>query len=52
MGSIDAVKRIGTNITGLGGESVSLSEDKITKAINLYRMAVPVVRTKQQGRAA
>lgn len=52
MGSIDAVKRIGSNITGLGGESVSLSEEKITKAINLYRMAVPVVRTKQQGRAA
>lgn len=52
MGSIDAVKRIGSNITDLGGASVSIAEEKLTQAIKLYRMAVPVVHMKQNRRAA
>ncbi len=52
MGSIDAVKRIGSNVTALGGASVSIAEEKLKSAISLYRMAVPVVHTKQNRRAA
>lgn len=40
MGGIDAVKRIAANVTDLPGP---LSDEKVSKALTLYRMAVPAM---------
>lgn len=50
MGSVDAVKRIGSNLATLAGEN-TVDDATVEKAIRLYRMAVPVVNT-QNRRAA
>lgn len=52
MGGVDAVKRIAANVIDLGGTSGQVTDETLTKAVKLYRMAVPVIATKMERRAA
>lgn len=51
MGGIDAIKRIGQNLTSLTANS-EVNDEAVNRAVRLYRMAVPVVRTQMGRRAA
>ena len=45
MGGIDAVRRIASNVSDLGGiDNGSIPEETFTRALRLYRMAVPTGR--------
>lgn len=52
MGGVDAVRRIAANITDLGGVEGDVPEEIFVKAVKLYRMAVPVIRSKPAKLAA